>query len=390
MKLLVHHHAVAHKNSDGIWIHSTMGKWINELALYFQNIGLLVHVTKNKIPKQDTCITNKNVILHSLGTPGIMWDKIQRTKRIRRVCHDLDNQYDSLLIRGITPRQYLIWNNIKVLKKYFLLVGSPYYSIFFFNLRSLSVAYHWYMERYRRIELRTMLKNGSLIVNALNMKQVANEVLNTDAVFVPTNTISEKQFSTFKVRKIGNPIRILFCGRIEVKKGIIEAIKAVSLLRKAGHHVQLDLVGPVVDQKFHQEINVLINELNVQNHIIFRGRVPYGDELFDFYRKSDIFILPSYTEGFPHVLWEAASSCCPVITTSVGGIPSFFKDRYHGVLIPPRDFEILADSIIELLSNNSLISEIVSNAYNLALEYTVEKCAKKLAEVIKTGDNEQH
>ena len=391
--LLIHHHAVAHVDSDGIWIHSTMGKWISELSKYFQNVGLLVHVSENQMPVQDTCITDDNVVLHSLGPPGIMWDKIQRTLRIKRVCSELDNQYDFLLIRGITPRQHLIWNKIRVrtLKKYFLLVGSPNYNLIFSKLRSFSEMYHWFMERQRRMELKSILKNGSLIVNAPNIQKEANVVFNVEADFVPTNTISANEFSPFEVRKIHKTLKLLFCGRIEVKKGIVEAILAVNLLKERNQDVILDLVGPVIEPNFKQEIDTLIDGLNLQDHIVLHGRIPFGEELFNFFQNADIFILPSYTEGFPHVIWEATANCCPVIVTSVGGIPSLFKDRKHGILIPPRDPNALADSIIELVNNERLRFELVNNAYKLALEYSVEICARKLADLILSGyDKQKH
>ena len=381
-KLLVHHHAVAYIDSNGIWVHSVIGRWIIELAVHFQNVGLMLNVSQDKKPEQDTCIANKNVIFHSLGAPGIMWDKIQRTRRIKELCGIIENQYDYLLIRGITPRQGMIWKHTKVIKKFFLLVGSPSYNYNLSSLRSLSDIYHWYMEWYRRLELRTISKNGLIIVNAPHLKQEVREQLSIEAVFVPTNTISKREFSTFHVRSIKKPIRLLFCGRIEVKKGIIEAVKAVGKIIKTGYQVQLDLIGPIIDHKFHQAVKVLIEELKIQDHITFHSRIPFGEELLRYFRESDIFILPSYTEGFPHVIWEAAASCCPVIATSVGGIPSLYKHRYHGILIPPRDYIALSDSILDLISNTTLRAEIVANAFKLVQDYTVENCAKKLANVI--------
>jgi len=384
MKLLVHHHAVAYQDAHGIWIHSTMGKWIVNLSNYYEQVGLLVHVSENKRPVQDVCITNENIKLHSLGLPGKMWDKIQRTFRIRKACAALNNRYDVLLVRGITPRQHIVWNNIKVTtsKKYFLLVGSLHNKYSIFNIRSIIDGYNYYMERYRRWELKSILKNGTLLVNAPSLKKEAMVILNDKAVFSPTNSISKKEFSTFEVRKINNPVKLLLCGRIEIKKGITEGISAVNLLKKEGIDVQLDIVGPVEDQKFSKEAKVMIDELNIDDQIIFHGRVPYGDELFSYYKKADIFILPSYTEGFPHVIWEAAANCCPVIATKVGGIPSFFKHREHGILIPPQNKYALSDSIIELINNTTLRSEIITNAYKLANEYTVEKCAKRLSDNI--------
>jgi len=365
-------------------MHSTMGKWISNLADHFDEVGLLVHVTVNRTSAQDTCIANENVILHSMGAPGNMWDKIQRTNRIRKACRELDRKYDTLLVRGITPRQRIIWNNIsvKTSKKYFLMVGSIENNYSLGNLQSLASVYHYYMERYRRLELKSMLKSGDLLVNAPNLREEAMAIMNNKAVFTPTNTISHKEFSHLEVRRLNNPVRLFFCGRIEVKKGIVEAIHAVSILEEEGYEFQFDLVGPFVDDKFLIKAKLLIGKLNISNRIIFHGGIPYGDILFKYYREADIFILPSYTEGFPHVIWEAAANCCPVITTSVGGIPSLFKHRKHGILIPPQNHRALANSIIELINEEQLRTKLVTNAYKLVQEYTVEKCAEKVADVI--------
>ena len=84
----------------------------------------------------------------------------------------------------------------------------------------------------------------------------------------------------------------------------------------------------------------------------------------------------------PAKIDPGAANCCPVITTSVGGIPSLIKHRHHGILISPKDSQILANSIIELIENENLRLEIITNAYKLAVEYTVENCTKRLAEAI--------
>jgi glycosyltransferase involved in cell wall biosynthesis len=382
-KILIHHHFIAYQDKNGIWINSILGKWIIELANYFHTIGLLVHVSKEKSILQDICMTNNNIVLHSLGPPGYMYDKFSRSIRIRKVCNELANKYDSLIIRGITPRQYIVYKNIEVTEhKYFLLVCSlnKVYSIN--RIKSFFDLYSYFMERHRLLQLKLILKKSSLLVNSPKLKKEAKKILKVKADFIPTNTISSNEFSSFKVRKINKPLKLLFCGRIEFKKGIIEAIKAIHLLKTKDIEVKLYLIGSFVDGKFEKETELLINKLNINDKIIFLGRIPYGKILLDHYKKSDIFILPSYTEGFPHVLWEAAGNCCPIITTNVGGIPTYLKHNYHGILIPSKNYIILADSIIKLINNEKLRSKIITNAYELAKMYTVENCAKILSDKI--------
>ena len=382
-KILIHHHFIVYQDNNGIWINSVLGKWIIELANYFHTIGLLFHVSKDKSQLQDVCITNNNVVLHSMGPSGYMFDKFQRTLRIRKVCIKLANKYDSLIIRGITPRQYIVYKNIKVAEhKYFLLVCSlnKVYSIN--RIKSFFDLYSYFMERYRLLQLKLIVKKSFLLVNSPKLVDEAMEILKTKSAFIPTNTISSKQFSSFEVRKLNKPLKLLFCGRLEIKKGVIEAIKAVDLLNKNGFEVKLYFIGSFVSDGFKNHTKSLIEKLNIKNRIIFLGRLPYGKKLLDYYKKSDIFILPSYTEGFPHVLWEAAGNCCPIITTNVGGIPTYLKDNYHALLIPSKNHIILADSIIKLVKNENLRVKIITNAYELVKMYTVENCAKILSDKI--------
>jgi len=388
MKLLIHHHAVAFKDSNGIWIQSFIGNWINNLAYHFEEVGLLVHISKNKKNVQDTCINNKKVILHSLGAPGIMWDKIQRTFRIRAVCWKLKNNYDFLLIRGMTPRQHIIWNNVEVTtsRKYFLLVGTPKSSYSLKSIISFAGIFNYYMEQYRQFELRNMLKNGSLTVNSPTLIKESDEILNEKAIFIPTNSISKNDFTPFNVKEIKpNCISLLFVSRVIKEKGVIEAIESVRLLKEKGIDCKLDIVGPIDKLSFKKYLNDLIQDLKIKADVNFHGFVNFGENLLNIYRSADIFILPTYWgEGFPHVIWEAAASCCPIISSPAGGIPALIQDRHHALLIPEKTTELLVDSIIELINNKSLRSKIVTNAYNLAKEYTVESCAKKLADVILT------
>ena len=82
----------------------------------------------------------------------------------------------------------------------------------------------------------------------------------------------------------------------------MSALKAINDL---GYFTKLDIIGSVESDDFFKKFKITIADYNMENNISFKGFVNFGEDLFNYYRQSDYFILPSYSEGFPHVIWEA-------------------------------------------------------------------------------------
>ena len=102
-RLLIHHHNVAFQPDSGeIWLPAGVARWVSAIAPHFKTLGLLFHQSGTPNPRQDTPVREENVQLHSLGPPGHYWDRFERMRRIRRVCHKAGGQADGLLIRGMT------------------------------------------------------------------------------------------------------------------------------------------------------------------------------------------------------------------------------------------------------------------------------------------------
>ena len=159
-------------------------------------------------PEQDEIVRADNVTLWSLGAPGKTWDRIPRINRLKKVCARAAQQADGLLVRGVTPRQMDVWNATPLQNKAFLLVGSlretkPILRPSFWGI------YKFLMWRWRMVEVMQMAKQGVLIANSLHLVSELAQ-LNRSATFVPTNSIRLGEFAPFSIRKLSNPLRILF------------------------------------------------------------------------------------------------------------------------------------------------------------------------------------
>jgi len=378
-RLLIHHHAPVHQTASGdLFLASFIGRWINALSGYVGQIGLLSYQTPTHLVEQDEMITARNVKLWSLGAPGKTWDRFHRIKRLKQVCSLAAQSSDGLLIRGVTPRQLDVWRATRVPHKAFLLVGSllqsrPVFRPTFWGF------YEFIMPYWRKHEVLQISNQGTLLANSpLIVAELKR--LDRTASFVPTNSIRADEFSAFEVRKISNPPKILFCGRIVPEKGVKELFEAVAQAFPT-RQFKLDMVG-TSSETYRLELYGLADSLGIAQNIHWHGRIPYGPGLFAFYRQADVFVLPTYYEGFPHVLWEAAAHCCPIITTAVGGIPAFLENERGGLLVPPQNSVAISDAIKKILQDDVLRASLVKKAYTLAQSYSVEACAGTLAGVL--------
>lgn len=105
-----------------------------------------------------------------------------------------------------------------------------------------------------------------------------------------------------------------FVGRLARDKGIVELIKAWDIIRADFDNIKLLLVGPL-DERDRLDDNT-ISRITKDPTIDYVGGV---SDTALYYNQMDIFVLPSYREGFPTVTLEASASSLPVVTTKVTG-----------------------------------------------------------------------
>jgi glycosyltransferase involved in cell wall biosynthesis len=125
-----------------------------------------------------------------------------------------------------------------------------------------------------------------------------------------------------------NDFVVGYVGRLSKDKGIIELYEAWKLLNLKYDNIKLILVGPV-DERDTIETN-LLDEINCNSSIILTGFI------FDsapFYKLMDVFILPSYREGFPTVVLEASAMRLPVLTTKKTGCIDSIVENETGMFV---------------------------------------------------------
>ena len=125
-----------------------------------------------------------------------------------------------------------------------------------------------------------------------------------------------------------------FVGRLCKDKGIVELIEAWKIVEKNNTNVELLLVGPF-DERDLLSLNV-VRMIETSRSIVHIGHV---EDTSEYYNQMDVFILPSYREGFPTVVLEASATAIPVITTRTTGCIDSIVENQTGIFtkIDPID-----------------------------------------------------
>jgi glycosyltransferase involved in cell wall biosynthesis len=145
-------------------------------------------------------------------------------------------------------------------------------------------------------------------------------------------------------RSVESPV-IASVGRLSAEKGHADLLKAVALVRKAGHKVSLVLIG---DGPERANLVRQIESHGLQEAVHLPGYVQAPQRLLE---EVDLMVLPSYTEGLPNAALEALLMEVPVLATRVGGTPEVITDGETGRLVAPRSSSELADGILEFLAS---------------------------------------
>jgi len=156
-------------------------------------------------------------------------------------------------------------------------------------------------------------------------------------------------------------------------KGIQFMIKALPEIIRHEPNLTYLVVG---DGIYASELKYLVNELGLQDHVIFTG---YRTDIPEILAVSDLFVLPSLGDALPTVLIEALAAEKPIIATKVGGIPEIINDGINGLLVPPADPESLTKACLKYIRDVEFSRSIKVKGAEIAKErFDIRIQARKL------------
>jgi hypothetical protein len=180
----------------------------------------------------------------------------------------------------------------------------------------------------------------------------------------------DSKLSTFNSQPSTAPLRVLWLGQVNVRKGIHYLMAAAKLLE--GENIHFDVVGP---------IGILPGAVaSAPRNMTFHGPVS-RDCAAEWYRQADVFVLPTLSDGFALTQLEALAHGLPLIVTPNCG--RVVEEGKTGFIIPSRDPQALAEAILRFMRNRDLIHQMHPYCHEAVEAYSIKSYGERLKQLVE-------
>ncbi len=237
--------------------------------------------------------------------------------------------------------------------------------------------------------LRVLLRwTDQIVVLTQLQKQSLLAFCKDDKIAVIPNMVdTSRYFNTRRLNSV-SPYQVLYMSKIEQRKGIFDLIQAIPAVTSKFPNIQFLVAGEGPDKS---KLQCLGCEDGNWDYIKLLGYIGEAQKP-TFLAKGDLFVFPShYVEGMPYALLEAMAAGLPIVASATGGIPAMVKDRVNGILIPVNQPAVLAEAIIELLSNKKMRQQFGRRNRQLAeAQYEMSVVCQKFGHLYERLGNRCH
>jgi glycosyltransferase involved in cell wall biosynthesis len=253
---------------------------------------------------------------------------------------------------------------------------------------------HWVgscCETHRRAMVAVLGHAGALLIGSRSFARSVSERLGTPEgrfTIVP-GAVNVERFRPEPGREIGtmgDTPTLLYHGRVDRRKGVLDLLEALRLLNderaKEGESavlLALSGIGPDVDAAAGR-----IEALGLGDRVDVLGYAAYEDAPAR-YHTGDIFVSPTYAEGFSNTILEAMASGLPIVSCEVVGVVDCLEDGRNALLVPPERPAALAEAIQRMLTDDALRVRLAREGYREAqTEYAWSARAEQIEGVYRS------
>ena len=155
------------------------------------------------------------------------------------------------------------------------------------------------------------------------------------------------------------------------------ALRAFAIVRNTWPGARMTVAGSGPER---EKLAELVRVLGLAAHVTFTGRLD-NDRIGELYQQADLFLNSSLVDNMPISILEALASGVPVVSTDVGGIPFVVEHEKTALLVPPRNADVMARALLDLLDDPEKAARIASAGRDLVQQYTWQNVRGRLFDV---------
>ena len=301
-----------------------------------------------------------------------LWHELRVMKEIYDVMRTVEA--DVVEFFTIKPVLYggIVSHFLKIPKRVFYITG---------------LGYTFIQKGFKGSVVKTMVKNLYRLALVGNNSSVITEnsydkalieslhIIDSDRIYIIKGAGVDFDKYPFVDRVPNNPFVVVMASRLLKDKGVFEYVAAAKTILQEGYAVKFLLYGDIdiynPTSLTTQDLHTIKKEGNVE----VKG---FCNDIAQAFVMADIVVLPSYREGLPKVLVEAAACARAVVTTDVPGCRDVIVPKKTGVLCKAKDAHSLAEAIKKLLDDSNLCRQMGLEARKLAQkEYDIRMILKQ-------------
>ena len=366
-------------DGDEVWVDTGVGVLVNALHDAFPDLRMAATAPPERLESHNMQLTLAPDRIRSLPYMSSLMKGTLHTVPARRVMREMEADCDLLvvqlafqaplaLLRPRRPRLYHVFGDVAGVARTSGAYGGP------LRLPAMAMA-----EGFHRLQRHLVQAPDARVVT--NGQELLDHYPKAHGRPLISSTLPDADVdSVARSRPADAPFRVLFCGYFRPEKGLHHLLEAFAKILVDVPDAELLIVGPGTIAQLGPETEALLAALPT-DRVTVQGPIWDRTELYQTFADSDVMVLPSLGgEGTPRVLVEARAFRCPVVATTVGGVPSSVTDDVDGILIPPGDVDAIVRAVTSIARDEPRRRRLVDGGLERAHNSTTERFARDVVE----------
>jgi len=343
-------------------------KFFDDYRKVFSQVEVICRMTEVKTLPQGALQSDGDDVRFSdiQNVHGMYW-LLSSGLKCRHQVDSVVKKADAVIARVPSELGWIAVNSARRAGKPYMteIIGNPLE-----GLKAVGTGIHYHVIAHlQAFRLKKMVKKAVAVsyVSRLDLPSLYPVISGTPYDYISSIRLDAKEISNPKVYiEAPKKIKIVFVASLLPYKRHKDLIYAFAQVLEHGIDGELHFAGNGI---LYEELQKLCKTLSVHDRTIFHGHISDKHKLISLLDSSDLFIIPSATEGLPRVVIEAMARGLPVIGSNVGGIPELVRNND---LFKVGDTNGLTELILRVIKNPERLTEMSRYSIQTAKQYSDE------------------